>query len=240
MTPEESAAHGGQTQAEIVVGELEPLVREPTASVIARRIRQGITQGLLPPGTQLTEIRLAEQLGVSRAPVREALQRLIQEGLAENRRRGVFVKELSDDDVADVYFARTACELTAIERILNQAMETDWGPLEDAVQNLATAAEDGDWEGATRADRHFHQALVAAANSPRLTRMFDTLIAETAMCLQALENAYADAQHLVNEHREILDSLRSGDHGATVSALKAHMDDAIDRLVSVNSPSTPE
>lgn len=224
-------------EAETPVGQLEPLVREPTASVIARRIRDAITGGTLPAGTQLTEIPLAEQLGVSRAPIREALQRLIQEGIAENRRRGVFVKELTSDDVVDVYFARTACELTAIERILDQPTGVDWSPLEEAMDDLESAAASSDWEESTQADRRFHEALVAAAASPRLTRMFETLMAETAMCLQALERAYADAQHLVNEHREILDAMKSGHGSSAFSALRAHMEDAVERLVpAVGTP----
>jgi len=231
MTEEPPGAENSEAASVTAVSQLEPLVREPTASVIARRIREAIAMGTLPPGTQLTEIPLARQLGVSRAPIREALQRLIQEGLAENRRRGVFVRELSDDDIVDVYFARTACELTAIRRILDQSTEVDWYPLEAALRDLKVAARNGDWDAATVADRRFHEAIVAAANSPRLTRMFKTLMVETAMCLRALERAYTDAEHLVQEHREILDALQAGDREASVSALRAHMDDAVERLI---------
>ncbi|MBW3557926.1 MAG: GntR family transcriptional regulator, partial [Actinobacteria bacterium] len=86
---------------------LDRVERRATASVIADVIRERVIDGSFPPGAQLGEVQLAEQLGVSRGPVREALQRLIQEGLLEGRpHRGVFVARLRGDDVVDVYRAR--------------------------------------------------------------------------------------------------------------------------------------
>lgn len=212
------------------LSQLEPVAREPTASVIARRIRNAIIDGVLAPGTQLTEMRLAEQLGVSRAPVREALQRLIQEGLAQNRRRGVFVRELTVDDVADVYFARAACELAAAERIMSRSADVDWEPLDEALRWLEEATAATDWSQNVRADRHFHETLVAAAGSERLTRMFGTLMAETAICLRRLEGQYHDFDQLVDEHREILAALRDADHERAIQAFNAHTADALRRL----------
>ena len=205
---------------------LEPIAREPTASRIARRIRDGIIEGTLLSGTQLTETRLAEQLGLSRAPVREALQRLIQEGLAENRARGVFVRELTSDDVKDVYFARTACELAAVDKILSQPSDVDWVGLEERLRVLEQATETDHM----RADRRFHESLVESAGSPRLTRMFHTLMAETAICLQQLEHKYEHIGELAVEHREILEAVRAGDRTRAIRAINDHMEDAVVRL----------
>lgn len=230
MTTEPGPDSGSAPGADGAVMPLEPITREPTASVIARRLRDAIIEGTLPPGTQLTEIRLANQLGVSRAPIREALQRLIQEGLAENRRRGVFVREITSADVADVYFARTSCELAAIDRILSRPSDVPEELFEGILGDLERAAAAGDWKAAARADRRFHEVLVDAARSPRLTRMFNTLMAETAICLRALEGVYNDFLQLVDEHRAIVEALQSGDRDAVVLAVKAHMEDAVERL----------
>lgn len=219
------------------VARLEPVVREPTASVIARRIRGAIIEGSLAPGTQLTEMRLARQLGVSRAPIREALQRLIQEGLAENRRRGVFVKELTLEDVIDIYFARASCELAATNRILDDPADVDWKTFERILEDLEVAARAGNWEATADVDRRFHQALVDAARSPRLARMFATLMAETAMCLQALERSYENmGGQLVDEHREIFEALHAGDRKAAAAAIATHMHEAVERLAAGYSP----
>ncbi|MCE2530366.1 MAG: GntR family transcriptional regulator [Acidimicrobiia bacterium] len=206
------------------------MARVPTALIIARRIREAIRDGTLSPGTRMVETRLAEQLGVSRAPVREALQRLIQEGLAVNKRRGVFIRELTSEDVLDVYLARTACEAAAAEAIMQASDAVCWDVLEAALGCLEEAAAESDLRSTLEADRHFHERLVEAAGSPRLTRMFTTLLVETAICLHRLEGAYTEGTHLVEEHRRILTALRAGDRDEVSRAITAHMDDAVQHL----------
>ena len=210
--------------------QLQPIERAPTALIIARRIRDAILDGTLSPGSRMVEARLAEQLGVSRAPVREALQRLIQEGLAENKRRGVFIRELTGRDVIDVYFARTACEMAAADAIMQTPHDVDWPVLEAALSSLEAAADDSDLRSTLEADRLFHEKLVDAARSPRLTRMFATLLVETAICLRRLEGAYTEGTHLAEEHRRILSALREGDRDEVMEAITAHMDDAVEHL----------
>lgn len=187
----------------------------------------------------MVETRLAEQLGVSRAPVREALQRLIQEGLAENRRRGVFIRELTSEDVLDVYLARTACETAAAEAIMQAPEDVHWDVLEAALGTLEEAAEASDLRSTLEADRLFHEQLVDAAGSPRLTRMFATLLVETAVCLRRLESAYTEGTHLVEEHRRILTALKAGDRDEVSRAIIAHMDDAVHHLTGKKVAGTP-
>lgn len=210
--------------------QLEPIARAPTALIIARRIRAAMLDGTLSPGTRMVETRLAEQLGVSRAPVREALQRLIQEGLAVNKRRGVFIRELTSEDVLDVYLARTACETAAADAIIQAPDDVDWEALESALSALEAGAAASDLRSTLEADRLFHEKLVEAASSPRLTRMFATLLVETAICLRRLEGAYSEGTHLVEEHRRILNALRAGDRDEVSRAITAHMDDAVRHL----------
>ncbi|MCY4368823.1 MAG: GntR family transcriptional regulator [bacterium] len=219
--------------------QLEPIARAPTALIIARRIRKAILVGTLSPGTRMVETRLAEQLGVSRAPVREALQRLIQEGLAINKRRGVFIRELTSEDVVDVYFARTACETAAADAIIEAPHDVDWDVLEAALTSLETAAVASDWGSTLEADRLFHEKLVEAASSPRLTRMFATLLVETAICLRRLEGAYTEGTHLAEEHRRILTALQAGDRDEAVRAITAHMDDALRHLTEPKVVGSP-
>ena len=100
----------GEYGQQMSMGEvLEPLRRDSTPERIATQLRSGIVSGRLPPGQALREVEIARQLGVSRGPVREAFQRLIQEGLLEaHPARGVFVPQLTADDIADLYLARSA------------------------------------------------------------------------------------------------------------------------------------
>src|ERR1700722_7725919 len=93
---------------------LEPLRRDSMAEGLAEQLRSGIFPGRLAPGQALREVEIARQLGVSRGPVREAFQRLIQEGLLDaHPARGVFVAQLAAGDIADLYPARGAGETAA-------------------------------------------------------------------------------------------------------------------------------
>src|SRR3954468_19098287 len=100
------------------LGELEPVPRRSTVEIIADQLRSAIMYGSLPPGSQLGEADLAAKLGVSRGPLREAMQRLVQEGLLRSERhRGLFVIDMDAADVRDVYQARLAIERAACQLI---------------------------------------------------------------------------------------------------------------------------
>lgn len=213
---------------------LEPVERKATSSVIADEIRARIIDGSFPPGTQLGEAQLAEQLEVSRGPVREALQRLIQEELLEGRpHRGVFVAELDHDDIIDVYRARRALERTAAEVVVKRADAAALEPLARLVERMDTAAQRGRWSDVVDLDRRFHEVLVDAADSKRLSRMYRTLLAETAMCMAALEPAYPTRREIVREHQQLLEALQAGDLGRVLACTDEHLDKAVQHLAQV-------
>lgn len=210
---------------------LEPVERKATAGVIADLIREQIVAGAFPPGTQLGEVSLAMQLGVSRGPVREALQRLIQEGLLEGRpHRGVFVSELSVDDIADVYRARRAVERAAAELVLERHDSQLLEGLARLVERMEAAADRGRWANLVDLDRRFHQDLVEASGSARLARMFRTLAAETALCLAALESAYPLRDEIAAEHHRLLEALEAGDLHRVLECIDEHLDQAVQHL----------
>ncbi len=214
-----------------VFDRLEPVARETTASVIASRIREGIRDGTVPPGSQLAEAHLSQQLEVSRGPVREALQRLIQEGLVRSEpHRGVFVAELGVDEARDVYLARTAVERTAVALVTRAAEPDVVDELAKLVDRMESAAERDRWSAVAELDLRFHQTLVQASGSRRLLRMFDTLLIETRLCLDALEPAYPARRELVDEHRELLAAITSGSEERAVALVERHLEDAVRNL----------
>jgi DNA-binding GntR family transcriptional regulator len=208
---------------------LEPVSREATASIIAGRIRKAITDGVFPPGMQLGEASLASRLGVSRGPVREALQRLIQEGLLRSEpHRGVTVAVFDEDDVADIFRARVGIERAAVEAFLERSeadREHEWSHLETLVAEMAEVKESARWADLADVDLRFHEALVAASGSKRLVRMYATLLAETRLCLAALEDAYPVRDDLVAEHRRLLEALAAADPSAA-DLVESHLRDA--------------
>jgi len=203
--------------------------RATFASIVGERIRSSIIDGSLLPGSQLNEVELATSFGVSRGPVREALQRLIQEGLLRSEpHRGVFVPVMSEADIKDVYLAREALETAAVRRITaSPGSATAYETLDRLVQAMREAELADDWKTVASRDLDFHTALVAAAASPRLERMFSTVISETRLCLSVLAGAYDARADLVDEHRRIVELLKADDTDGALAVLKAHFDDAV-------------
>ncbi|MEV5648926.1 GntR family transcriptional regulator [Nocardia sp. NPDC052254] len=211
--------------------EFEPVNRQSTAEMIADRLRAAIVDGTLAPGSQLVEADLATQFDVSRGPVREAMQRLVSEGLLRSvRHRGIFVIELSLEDVVDIYRARTALEGGAVNLILDGRRDIAHAALEPSTAEMAACAERGDAHGVTEADHAFHQALVASADSPRLVRAAQTLLIETRMCLGALQTTYTDLGEQVREHVALREAIAAGPPEHARELLVGHMHDAVERL----------
>jgi DNA-binding GntR family transcriptional regulator len=207
---------------------LEPLETATTPSLIADRIRAAILDGSFPPGMQLTEAGLSERLRVSRGPVREAMQRLIQEGLLQNiRHRGVFVIELGPDDIDDIYLARAAVERTAVALLVRERDEAAIAMLAACVDAMERVAGSSEWAALAELDLRFHESLVAATGSKRLVRMFRTLAAETRLCVMNLEPGYPVWEELVREHRAIVDAMRRGAEAEVLELLDAHFRSAV-------------
>jgi DNA-binding GntR family transcriptional regulator len=202
--------------------------RSTFASIVTERLRAAIVNGSLTPGSQLSEVELAENFGVSRGPVREALQRLIQEGLLLSEpHRGVFVPVLTNDDVVDIYLAREALESAAIRSIVaNNTSASTSQALDEFVKLMEEAEAAGDWEAVGNFDLEFHVALVEASGSQRLQRMFSTVMSETRLCLGVLTTADARAD-LVQEHRQICDLMQEGKIEQALAVLGKHFDDAV-------------
>jgi DNA-binding GntR family transcriptional regulator len=211
---------------------LDPVVQESTPAIIARKIREAIARGDFAPGMQLAEAELASELGVSRGPLREAMQRLTQEGLLiSHRNRGLFVVSMDEDDFRDVYLARSAVEVAAIAQLIRSDPAGNAARLMEAVRDMEEAAGTPDGQAVTDADMRFHALLVQLSGSPRLRRMHNTLLTETRMCLNALESTYDTADKRITEHRGIAEAISRGDYVAAERLMAEHMDDALIRLI---------
>jgi DNA-binding GntR family transcriptional regulator len=209
---------------------LEMLKLESTPAMVAERVRAGILDGTFRPGTQLGEVDLAAQLGVSRGPVREALQRLIHEGLVRaERNRGVFVVDLNLSDARDVYFVRDVVERAAAARLTDAPEPEVLAELTEVVDRMERMT-DAPWPELVDVDLEFHRILVHSGRSPRLDRTFTTLLAETRLCLLYTESFYPDRTELVAEHRGLIAAIRSGDHALVAATVSEHMSGARTRL----------
>jgi len=215
---------------------LAALEGRPTSVLIADQLRERIIDGSFRPGEQIREASLVEKLQVSRGPVREALQRLSQEGLlVSHRNRGVFVLDLSVEDVAEIYAAREAIELAAAEAILEHPPETIASTvksLSKIVAKMGPLVAAKDWRTLAELDLSFHVAFVKSAKNSRLSKIYSTLAAESRICIVNLEGSYPHAHALVEEHEQLAALLAGGDGVALNAAIRKHMDLAVRDLTA--------
>ncbi|MBL3688199.1 GntR family transcriptional regulator [Leucobacter zeae] len=213
-----------------------PIRSESTPALVARKLRDIISRGYFRPGQQLPEVALAQQFGVSRSVLREAMQRLTQEGLLESRpNRGVFVAVFGPAEVSDIYAARLAVERAACLRVIGsgasaETVAANLDALTDALESRASGGA-GEEEVAW-SDIEFHEHLVAAAASPRLNRMHATLATESRMCVAAFENQVYPVAERITAHRAIAGAIRMNDADELHRVLAEHMDVAVQAIVS--------
>lgn len=198
----------------------------PTAAAeVTQRLRTTILDGDLAPGTWLREAELAERFGVSRHTVRTALARLSAERLAQSvPYRGVRVAQLDTTGLHALQDLRGALESEAV-RLLRERHGQQWppsviAPITVALQHLEQAERTEGWAAATRAHSGFHQALVAAAGSARITETYAQLDSEILLMLTHIRPAYPPGS-LTEEHYAYL-SATQRDGGPAVRAHLAH------------------
>jgi DNA-binding GntR family transcriptional regulator len=186
------------------------------------RLRQAILSGDYAPGAALFENQLAEKLGMSRTPVREALQTLSRDGFVEIvPNRGYFIPRLSVDDVRELYELRENLEGLAARCAALRATDADIDELDHLFQQYESAAH---WEAWVRLGTEFHEKLVALANNKRLAGMLDSLQAQISMTRQsALRHVKGRRDEAVREHRAILDAMRRRDPDEAERQTRAHV-----------------
>jgi DNA-binding GntR family transcriptional regulator len=190
-----------------------------------RRLRSEILSGRTDPGERLVEEQLTRRLGISRAPLREALRLLAEQGLVEHvPRRGVRVATLSDRDVQELYAIRDLLERHAIESA-PPVGETDLTDLRSALESMRRAAEAGDRLEVAHAHRCFHVALVALAGNQQLTALYESILVKLQLYMAInlrREAELEQPEHGVHRHERLLEAVRAGDVAGLLDTLAGH------------------
>jgi DNA-binding GntR family transcriptional regulator len=210
---------------------LAPLEIESLADRVYGRIRALILSGDLAPGEPLRQEALADELGTSRTPLREALNRLATEGLIEFRpHRSAVVATFSQRDIEADYEARTLIEPEAARLAAERSPRETKRALETALADQREAG--GDLDRQFAANRSFHLALVAGAGNPHLTRFVDSLwggrIAPVFYARQARRPGRVRQD--LREHAEIARLVGAGDGDAAARAVEEHLTGALTEL----------
>jgi DNA-binding GntR family transcriptional regulator len=187
-------------------------------------IRAGIISGELEPGEIYSATVLAERLGVSPTPVREAMLDLANAGLVEAvRNRGFRVLTPDERDLDEIGELRLMVEVPATRLVVERASEEELSALERVVVDLESTAEEADLAGFLLADREFHIGLLELTGNRRLVRLVDQLRDQTRLIgLKAL----AESRRLTasaREHREILEALQARDADRVEELMRVHI-----------------
>lgn len=194
---------------------LAAIDRASTTEQVLQELREAIIDGRIAQGEALREIPLSRSLGTGRSAVREAIRQLVQEGLVEYElHRGAFVRVMSLGDRLDVYVAREAIEAGVARLAVEASPSPDLSALRAALENLRSRAEGHDrvTDELIEADIGFHEELVRLADSPRLRRAHETLVAETRMLLRH-HPAYPWADYVI-DHERLFDAIEQRDSRA--------------------------
>jgi DNA-binding GntR family transcriptional regulator len=214
------------------------LERSGTAERVAAILRQYITDGVFAPGERLSEPVISSALGVSRNTLRESFQLLAHERLAVHElNRGVFVRELTIEDIEDLYVVRRATECGALRRAA-ELSTVDLKPVEQALRDGRAAAAAEDWPAVGTASIHFHQALADLAGSERISATMRQVLAETRLFFVLSENTREFYEPFLDCHEQILRDLRYGRFGVAEAALDRYLRDAEARLLALSTPAT--
>lgn len=194
------------------------------ATAVTASLRAAIVSGELAAGSRLVETDLAEQFGVSRGPVRDALAELQHTGLVELRaRKGSFVASLTADDVREIYSLRSALEALGARQAA--AIGVDGHHLLALLNALTEANKTGEATKIGAADMALHRGIVEAANNSRLLEAWERLADQTLLMLIGLSRLDSDIQG-TDAHRQIIDDLIKGKADAAATGLEEHLDEA--------------
>jgi DNA-binding GntR family transcriptional regulator len=176
------------------------------------RLSREILSGRTEPGERLVEEQLTRQLGISRAPLREALRQLAQQGLVEHTpRRGVRVATLSDDDVRELYDVRDVLERHAMSTLPETP---DVTALKAALEQMRVATESGDRLAVADAHRRFHVEVVALGGNRQLTKLYESILVRLQLYMAVnlrREAEAAEAADGVHRHERLFEAMINGD-----------------------------
>ena len=184
----------------------------PLRDVVFNTLRQAILKGELKPGERLLEIALAERLGVSRTPVREAMRKLEQEGLVVMiPRRGAQVASITEKDLNDVLEVRIALENVAIEKARKLITEDELGRLWVAAKEFEKTKAEGNLVRLAETDVAFHEIIYQASDNKRLNQVLNNLREQMYRYRVEYLKEEQTRNLLVSEHEELVKAIREGD-----------------------------
>lgn len=186
---------------------------------VYQQIRYLLITGQLSPGQRLVIRTLADSMGTSPMPVRDALQRLAAQGVLSGKRT-LCVPELSDQDIHDILSIRLELELLAVERVIERATDPELKTLEQAFKALERSTAHNNPHEFLQANAHFHLTIASLAHSQMLVNTLEPLWLRMGPTIKLLPHERANLQAVLPVHKRILDALKVRDLAAARQAIR--------------------
>ena len=197
----------------------------PLREVVFNNLRDAILKGQLKPGERLLENHLADKLGVSRTPVREALRMLEQENLVELiPRRGSQVLDISAEDIKNILEIRSALEVVSIRHACQKMDNDSLKELKKHNAEFEAAFEARDYEGVATADEKFHDVIFSAAGNKRLVVIISNIQAQVYRYRMAYLKVYETKTAVLNHHRNIIEAIEKHDAALGEKVMAEHIE----------------
>lgn len=181
---------------------------KPLREMVFESLREAIIQGRLRPGERLMELQLAEELGVSRTPVREAIRKLELEGFVVMvPRKGAYVAGITDKDITEVFEVRAALEALAAGLACERITEEEMERLERSVVQISELTERPDIEALVQEDAEFHETIYRASRNKRLSQILTNLQEQIQRFRLTTLSRPGRTRQALEEHKQIVEAI---------------------------------
>lgn len=196
---------------------------EPLGAVVLRSLREAIVDGRLMPGAAINEVQISRQLGVSRAPLREALRSLANEGLvASVPYRGAIVTPLTERGIQELQAFRRLVEVFASEQVIARAGDDEIDALEIIVAEMERCADAADLACMSAADVRFHTQIIELSGNGLLLDVWHSYSSRIRRALALRNQANSNLPSIVEMHRNLADAFRARDLAAVKRCYDNH------------------
>lgn len=203
------------------------------AEQVYEHLRTSIVSGELEQGSRVVEAQIAKNLQISRAPVREAVNRLLQDGLLESKTHfGTSVVRMTMSKIRSLYELRAAIEGLAIREVTRNRKDLDLSPLEACIGSMKRLARKKELNKFVDAELEFHRILCQLSGNPYVVKVSDMLNAQIKMALTIDNSYYENLADAANEHEPVLEAIKKGDANKARALIEAHI------LSSIEAPPT--
>ncbi len=217
------------------MGRLQPInfdSYQPLREIVCENLRDAIKKGILEPGERLMEVQIADELGISRTPVREAIRKLEQEGyVIMMPRRGTYVADVSESDIKEIFEIRSALESLATGLAARRIEQDEIEKLQNLLNEIEEYIAQGDMDKIVETDIKFHELLYQFSRNERLAAIISNL-KEQLSRFRTLSMSYPGRlQETFEEHSEMVEAIADGDVSAARDAAEHHMERAEETLL---------